>query len=405
MKKITFIGDITSDRPLLKAAKQDDGSYNFQTVFSKTQNLFQKSDIVIGNLETVCGGKIKDEFLLCNSPDELIRDMKSGYITCVTTANNHCLDQGPEGLSRTIDVLDKYNIAHTGTKKNKEDEGILYLKVGNCCIAVLSMTYSTNVNNTGIIFDEKNDYMVNVLRPQNIVFTGKKYKVFIKKLFLSILGIKNIRLLKRYIFRLKLKQGKNYMKAYTDIIQPDDTDNKYLNQMLEYLNIARQKADICFVVPHIGGQFNIEPGEYSVFLNRLLVNNGANAVVGHHPHIVQKIEKHSKKDNIIAYSIGSFNQSISADYILHDALPEYSIALHFYVVDKNENSYIDTVSFSILKIIEDENNMITVYPVDELAKELNGKERIRLESDVKSIYLRILGRNKKFPGFLKEYGL
>mgnify|MGYP000289694224 CR=1 FL=1 len=98
MKKITFIGDITSDRPLLNAAyDRNTDAYDFFPVFGKVKKLFEESDYVVGNFETVCAGDkngFQNQYLLCNSPDELIQAMVKGGVNCVTTANNHCLDQG-----------------------------------------------------------------------------------------------------------------------------------------------------------------------------------------------------------------------------------------------------------------------------------------------------------------------
>ena len=51
-------------------------------------------------------------------------------------------------------------------------------------------------------------------------------------------------------------------------------------------------------------------------------------LIGNHPHVIQKTRIENRK--VVAYSLGSFNQSPSADYIIHDALPEYSMALHVY---------------------------------------------------------------------------
>ena len=123
MKKITFIGDITSDRPLLNAAyDRNTDAYDFSPVFGKVKKLFEESDYVVGNFETVCAGDkngFQNQYLLCNSPDELIQAMVKGGVNCVTTANNHCLDQGIEGLVRTIKELDRNKVLHMRTLQNE----------------------------------------------------------------------------------------------------------------------------------------------------------------------------------------------------------------------------------------------------------------------------------------------
>lgn len=56
-----------------------------------------------------------------NTPDRFVCSMKSAGIDYVSTANNHCLDRGTEGLIRTLDLLDQYGIKHFGTYRSKEE--------------------------------------------------------------------------------------------------------------------------------------------------------------------------------------------------------------------------------------------------------------------------------------------
>ena len=50
--KITFLGDIMCEPPVLAGAQQKDGSYNFDYVFARAQGLIDEADYVVGNLET-----------------------------------------------------------------------------------------------------------------------------------------------------------------------------------------------------------------------------------------------------------------------------------------------------------------------------------------------------------------
>ena len=57
MIRLTFVGDIALDKPLLKAAKErEHDSYDFSGVF-QTKDVFADSDLVVGNLETCFGGE------------------------------------------------------------------------------------------------------------------------------------------------------------------------------------------------------------------------------------------------------------------------------------------------------------------------------------------------------------
>ncbi|WP_065219518.1 MULTISPECIES: CapA family protein [Butyricimonas] len=392
MHKITFIGDITCDRPLLNAAhNRDIGNYNFSPVFGKVKRLFADSDYVIGNFETVCAGDksgFQNQYMLCNAPDELIQAMVQGGINCVTTANNHCLDQGIKGLIRTIDELDKNKVLHTGTFKCEDASNrILYLDLDDIVVAIISNTYSTNESNTGIVLSDRNDYHVNLLKkPCELILVGKRK--WAKRLFFKFISARNRRAINRIVARLKLRKGKVFLKPRVDVIMDGDTDNKYLSSLVEDLKVAKNKADYVIVCPHIGGQFNEIPGSYSTFMADFVLKHGADMLIGNHPHVIQKVE--IDKGKVVAYSLGSFNQSPSADYIIHDALPEYSLAVHVYF-SKNQDKEIKRITFSILKAVEDTNKMLVVYPIDELYGELDEEQRVQLEEDVKVVYKRITG--------------
>ena len=407
MKKITFIGDITSDRPLLNAAyDRNTDAYDFSPVFGKVKKLFEESDYVVGNFETVCAGDkngFQNQYLLCNSPDELIQAMVKGGVNCVTTANNHCLDQGIEGLVRTIKELDRNKVLHTGTfTYENASKRILYLYLNHIVIALISNTYSTNASNTGIALDDRNDFHVNLLKEQSeFILVGKRK--WAKRIFFRFIKARYRRRINRVVARMQLLRGKGFLKPRVDVIMDGDTDNKYLGLLAEDLKTAREKADYGSVYTHQGDQFNETPGTYSRVMADFVLEHGADMLIGNHPHVIQKTRIENRK--VVAYSLGSFNQSPSADYIIHDALPEYSMALHVYFSKDRDKGNVRMITFSILKAVEDSNKMIVVYSIDELNDELEGDDHIQLQEDVKRIYERITGTSILKDVIQREYVL
>lgn len=397
--KITFIGDVTCDRPLLEASRIDSKKYDFSNVFIHGKKLFMKSDYVIANLETVCADSrngYKNECFLLNSPDQIIEDIKAGGIDFVTTANNHCLDQGIGGLIRTIGVLDKVDIEHTGTfidKRSREQHKCI--NVNGIKVAILAYTYGTNESNTGIILNDTNDYHVGLLRKQVDNALASRG---VKKILAKHLSAKSRRTLKRIINRVKLRLGISYFKPYTDKICENDVNNTYLEQVKQEIAIAKQEADIVIVCPHMGGQFNVEPGEYARFLANFFKELKVDVIAGNHPHVVQKA--YFDNGQVIAYSLGSYNLSLSADYIVHESLPEYSMALHIYI--NNESRKIEKATFSIFRIIENEKGEINVCPISELEK---SKLTDEIYKNVTIIYNRITGQSKSNIEILEEYPL
>ncbi len=72
-------------------------------------------------------------------------------------------------------------------------------------------------------------------------------------------------------------------------------------------NIAKLKeqgAEVIVAVFHWGTEKETEPDENQVTLAHLAIDEGADIVVGHHPHVLQGLETY--KGKTIAYSLGNF---------------------------------------------------------------------------------------------------
>ena len=65
-----------------------------------------------------------------------------------------------------------------------------------------------------------------------------------------------------------------------------------------------EQVDCCVVSLHFGQELVDYPMPEEVQLARALVEHGAALVIGHHPHVLQGIERHGK--GLIAYSLGNF---------------------------------------------------------------------------------------------------
>lgn len=99
---------------------------------------------------------------------------------------------------------------------------------------------------------------------------------------------------------------------------------------------------------------------------------------------------------MVAYSLGSVNLSPSADYISWENLPDYSIQLNLYLAPRKGAGALERAMFSIFHIDEDENQYVTVRPVE---KNADGAE---LEK-VSAIYQRVTRR--AFVQLQDEYEL
>jgi poly-gamma-glutamate synthesis protein (capsule biosynthesis protein) len=66
---------------------------------------------------------------------------------------------------------------------------------------------------------------------------------------------------------------------------------------------ARRQADAVIVTVHWGAEYRTVPTPTQERLGRALVDAGASLVLGHHPHVLQPLERY--RDGVIAYSLGN----------------------------------------------------------------------------------------------------
>jgi len=146
--KIIFGGDLMSHGPQLKAAYNDSTKvYHFHGSFSRLLPLFKDQDLVVLNLETNLGVKPYSGYPAFSAPPALARAAKEAGVNMFVTANNHSCDKGKRGIIKTLNILDRLDMKHTGTFKNKKEKDSLYpylTESNGIKIAWLNYTYGTN---------------------------------------------------------------------------------------------------------------------------------------------------------------------------------------------------------------------------------------------------------------------
>ncbi|MFA6797191.1 MAG: CapA family protein [Candidatus Paceibacterota bacterium] len=76
------------------------------------------------------------------------------------------------------------------------------------------------------------------------------------------------------------------------------------SNLKESIDLARNLSDIVVVSFHFGDEYQEKQNYYQEKYSQMAINFGADLVVGHHPHVVQPLEKY--KNTYIAYSLGNF---------------------------------------------------------------------------------------------------
>ena len=172
---ISSAGDLMCHSPQYEYARVDADSFDFTPTFSEVKKYFESSDFVLGNLETVTAGKEKrySGFPFFNSPDDYIRSLKKVGFDFLFTSNNHCLDRGENGILRTLENLNKNNIAHTGTFNSQKDrDSIRIISLKGIRFAVVSYTYGMNGN----YLPKNKAYLVNRISDSLLIHDIQKAK-------------------------------------------------------------------------------------------------------------------------------------------------------------------------------------------------------------------------------------
>jgi len=398
--KITFLGDIMSEPPVLKAAKQKDGSYNFDAVFQYVKPLLEEADYVVGNFESPLAGKeatYTQEHYVFNAPDEYADAVKKAGIDLISTVNNHTFDRGYEGMIRTIKVLDEKGIGHTGTfLPGTERQEAYYFEIDGTRFAVIAYTYGIN-KYKGAHCMAEGEYAgtVNLLKPQpqTAYLPGIMHeKDWVDKLFKKMYNEP----------RGKIKKflGMCHTYARADDWLDEELVAPYIEQMQSDIRKAKEKADLVLFYPHAGGQFNLKPGYFTQYVVEKALEAGADAIMASHSHCPQIAKIINGVP--VAYSLGNFNMDPLSSLAYHENLSEYGLAVHIYVEDKK----ITRATFSMLKNYAKRGTQIAGYPVDELYASLpDGKEKTQLEKDVKKLYGTVTGKVLKDQLIRREYDL
>lgn len=256
---LAVCGDAMSHMPVTNDAWNGE-RYDYARIMAAAGPYVEAADYAVVNLETtLSGGPPYSGYPAFNSPDDLAYDLKVlGFDLCLT-ANNHSLDRGFSGLSRTLDVLDGAGLAHVGTSRTQEERnrGIVTADVGGVSVAFLGYTYGTN----GIPIPKKHPYAINVFNTDYL----------------------------------------------TTLSKPD------WDRLAADLEAARaMETDLIAVMVHWGLEYKLEQNRYQEELADFLFENGADMVLGGHSHVPQPMELRTLPDGrqgFVCYSLGNFISS------------------------------------------------------------------------------------------------
>lgn len=397
--KLTFTGDIMCDMLEISTYKNSLGHYNFLEKFSSCEKYFQESDFIVGNLETPIGDTdFCSEQYTFNSPIELALAIKKCGISLVTTANNHCLDRGVEGLNRTIELLDKINLKHTGTNLTiplkHQTTGIIE-SINGINIGFLSYTYGTNAFHNHNYLSRKDIYKVNLYQEQEL--HNKIYRrIYYSRLYKSYKQV-----VER--FARKLFHKKNIFCPVHERNESRLYFKKKIKQ--DIANMRNLGANYIIMCLHAGGQYNEKPLVKTKKIIDQLIGYGVDSVICNHEHVIHSYKK-IDDNKLITFSLGNFSSTIGIQIPPYDKMAEYSVLFNLYLSKADLEVKLEKHSFSIVKNISIKEGQIkTVLLYDLINNCNNSEDKRKLLADNLKIYNIFTNSKCKNINLEKEYFL
>ncbi|MFE8920144.1 CapA family protein [Streptomyces rochei] len=141
-------GDVLPHDSIIDRARFDAGGagYDFRPMLAGARSVVSGADLALCHMETVYGANGDySGYPLFKSPPEVAEALAAtGYDGC-STASNHSVDDGADGIRRTLDALDRAGVRHAGTARSEtEAHTTTVLRAGRAEVAHLAYTLHTN---------------------------------------------------------------------------------------------------------------------------------------------------------------------------------------------------------------------------------------------------------------------
>ncbi|WP_369198446.1 CapA family protein [Streptomyces djakartensis] len=140
-------GDVVPHDSIIDRARFDAGGtgYDFRPMLSGIRPVVSRADIALCHMETVYGDGVYTGSPAFKSPPEVAPALAAtGYDGC-STASDHSLDDGADGIRRTLDALDRAGVRHAGSARSEQEARTVgILRAGPAEVAHLAYSHGTN---------------------------------------------------------------------------------------------------------------------------------------------------------------------------------------------------------------------------------------------------------------------
>lgn len=166
---VTVSGDVLTHTSLWKSAARADGSYDFTPNFAALRTTLS-GEVDICHLETPLTDGEPRTYPSFATPRQLADGLKAAGFEGCSTASNHSLDRGFDGIVFTLRALERAGLRHSGMRSSRSSSGLaLYRTRAGATVANLSYTFSTN----GVPLPDRAPWAVNMLAVDRVISAAR----------------------------------------------------------------------------------------------------------------------------------------------------------------------------------------------------------------------------------------
>ena len=279
---------------------------------------------------------------------ETLGDLFAYGFNTTTFCNNHTMDFAYEGLEKTLEHVEASGLVHSGVGLNLDQASApAYLDTNEGRVALIGVSSSCNETYNDVAIAGKQGRRVkgrpglNQLRVNEVLYVTKEQLETLK----SIAGETGINayddIIRAEGYLPKLAEdsfdfGRGLHFKVGDKVRRSTFCNKTdLARIEKSIYEAKLVSDYIIVAIHshqVGGASKETPAEFLEEFARFAIDKGADAVIGHGPHLLRPIEIYRGKP--IFYSLGDFilqnenipfapedayeSQGLTSDATMHD---------------------------------------------------------------------------------------
>ncbi len=311
---MAFTGDIMCHNTIYNdALNKQSNTYDFSHIFEDIKYNIQTADIAVGNLETTFAGSDK------------------GY-------SSYPAFNTPESLAYTLKKIG-FDVLSTANN-HCYDSGYAGIE------STINYLDEADISHTGTYKSEED---------QN--------KILIK----NVKGIN--------IAFLSFTYGTNGIKVPTDKSYSVNLIDKDL--ISKQLALAKeQNPDMICVSMHWGIEYQTTPNSEQKDLADFLFQNGADIIIGNHPHVLQNMEKRdivledgTHKDGFIVYSLGNFLADQNKNYTRDSAILNLNITK-----DQDNKIKINSATYTPTYIYKDTSKQTNKFKILNLKNTIDSYE-------------------------------